>query len=62
MKAAEVNYNAEGTWLEPYVGHDLKVKGSSKHQLCIIMDYGDKNEAYWVNKRYFDLNTEIILP
>lgn len=52
---AKVNYSAEGTWLEPYIGHELKIKNTTKYKVCIIMDYGDRISTFWLDKKYFNL-------
>ena len=40
---AKINYNAIGTWLEPYIGHVFDVHKKFSKSATILMDYGKSN-------------------
>ena len=53
---AKVNYNAEGTWLEPYIGHEFTVLNESRYFITIEFNYGDAgSRSRKLEKKYFDL-------
>lgn len=56
---AKVNYNAYDTWLEPYIGHEFKVKKHNKLSVWFWMDHGySKDELHHYDAEYFDLIKE----
>jgi hypothetical protein len=59
MKAevAKVNYSAMGTWLEPYISWEFKIKKVGKTVIWFYMDNGKpKPDVTKYYKRVFDLS------
>lgn len=56
---AKVNYNAVGTWLEPYIGHEFTFINETRQFITIEFDYGNSGvRLRKLEKKYFDLKRE----
>jgi len=52
---AKVNYNAKGTWLEPYIGQEFEVLNESRYYITIEFDYGNSGSRLKkLEKKYFN--------
>lgn len=47
----KVNYNAEGTWLEPWIGWSFPVIRLFKKTAIIAIDRGDQFKKYRIDRK-----------
>lgn len=52
---ATVNYNAIGTWLEPYINYSFPLDKVTKNFAYFTMHYGDGTSKHKESITYFDI-------